>query len=79
MEQKQKPGYIRKVKLKIELPVIKCSGRDDIECYYRGKVITEDDKQMLIEFKSHGEIITEIFNKESNRFENPQWFDLKIV
>jgi hypothetical protein len=76
---KQKQGYIRKVKLKLEQPVIKCSGRDDIECYYRGKVLSESDTRMLIEFKSFGEVVAATFNKETNRFESPQWFDLKIV
>lgn len=79
MEQKQKQGYIRKVKLILKQPVIMCSGRSEVECHYRGKVLVETDKQMIIEFKSYGEIVTEIFNKELNRFENPQWFDLKIV
>lgn len=48
-----KPKY-RKVKLKLVQPQIKCNGRDDVTCIYRGKVIQETEKEMFIEIKVYG-------------------------
>jgi hypothetical protein len=42
-------------------------------------VISEDDKQMVIQFKSYGELQTVTFNKETGRFEEDDWFDLKVL
>lgn len=44
----------RKVKLKLIQPQIKCSGREDVTCIYRGKVVQETYNELYIEIKVYG-------------------------
>ena len=46
-----------KVKLKLIQPQFKCSGRDDVSCNYKGKVIALKGKLVCIEFKYRKELI----------------------
>lgn len=77
MDKKQQ-SFIRKVKLKLVQPQMICSGRDFIECYYRGKIIEEGNFNYQIEFKYKGEVITALYNKK-NGFYNKDLQDIKIV
>jgi hypothetical protein len=77
--ESQKQEYIRRVKLKLELPNIRCSGRKDVSCYYRGKVLKETDEYMIIEFKIHGQTIKEEWDKKLNCFKPHSIQDIKLV
>jgi len=82
MEQLQ-PKYTNKVKLKLEQPSIICSGRDRVECYYRGKItswiIGNPHSYFDVTFKSKGEIVTVTFRALDDVCLNHGWEDLKIV
>ncbi len=67
----------RKVKLKLEQPAIMCSGRDKVECFYRGKIVLEQDGFEGIEFKSYGKIVAVLF--KNNECITSGWEDLKII
>ena len=68
---------MKKVKMVLKQPPIKCSGRDDVTCYYRGKIIDESDVDYLIEFKHNGEVKKELYHK-SHGFYNVELSDIKI-
>lgn len=44
----------RSIKLKLVQPKIKCSGRDEVTCYYRGKVVFENENEKHILIKTRG-------------------------
>ncbi len=50
-----------KVKLQLIQPMIKCSGRDNITCFYRGRIIEKLEDSLLIEFKYNREIKRELY------------------
>lgn len=77
MEQQQLP---RKVKLKTIQPEIMCSGRDFVECYYRGKIVGEMDSLLLIQFKFKGKLINRVYETRGNwGFSHSDLKDIKIV
>lgn len=67
------PTYLNNQKVKLELvqPKIKCNGRDDAKCYYRG-VVTEGnrgwDHLIIIKFKYKGQIVEELYDLSINKF-----------
>jgi hypothetical protein len=54
-----------------------CAGRDKVECYYRGKIVWENNMFKYIEFKSFGQLVTVKFIGDTCITEN--WQDLKII
>lgn len=66
-----------KVKLELKQPQFKCSGRDDVTCYYRGEILEEESDSYLIKFKYKGEWLTEWYDKE-NGFDNYLLDNIKI-
>jgi hypothetical protein len=77
--ENQLPKFIRKVKLKIVQPHIKCSGRDSISCYYRGKVIRETEHIMDIIIKVYNEETKISYDKTKDQCITFGFFDLKLV
>lgn len=70
-----------KIKLKLEQPAIMCSGREKVECYFRGKIICQNDNSIGVEFKSFGEKQYVAFNTDTNECISAfdKWKDLKII
>jgi hypothetical protein len=69
---------IRKVKLKLIQPQIMCGGRDKVESYYRGKIISELERFYVIQFKYKGELVKEQYEKDYG-FSKLELQDIKIV
>lgn len=69
-----------KVKLKLEQPKIKCSGRSEVNCFYRGKIIEtyENSYNVVISFKYKGKLLEKTYNKFSG-FEEEELKDIKII
>lgn len=68
-----------KVKMKLIQPKIKCSGRDTVECFYRGKIIhVPKFNAYLIEFKFKGKIIRDWYYINFG-FRNKELKDIKII
>lgn len=67
----------QKVKLVLKQPQFKCSGREDVTCHYRGKILEEHDEWYLIQIKYNGVVMNEKYDKV-NGFENPEIKDIKI-
>ena len=67
-----------KVKLKLVQPAIKCSGRDEVTCYYRGIVESKFDHLIQIKIKSKGEEHFLIFS-DYNKCLTPGFEDIKIM
>lgn len=53
-----------KIKLELKQPQFKCSGRDDVTCYYRGEILKEESDSYLIKFKHKGEWLVEWYDKK---------------
>lgn len=72
-----------KVKLKLVQPNIKCSGRDDVTCYYRGKIIETLEDSVFIEFKYKGRLERELYYSNLSDlgigFYKEEFRDIKIV
>ncbi len=66
-----------KVKLELKQPQFKCSGRDNVTCYYRGKIVKETKTSYLIEFKYKGNTLIELYDKVEG-FNDPELKDIKI-
>lgn len=75
----ESPQQYRKVKLKLIQPQIVCAGRQRVTCHYRGKVISETEESMIIEFKVYGVVEQALYLKEEKRFAEEVWQDLKII
>ena len=69
----------QKVKMKLIQPAIKCSGRGDVSCHYRGKVVALQFGYALIEFKQYGEVIEGHYDLVSKEFKEEEYKDIKIV
>lgn len=69
----------RKVKFRLVQPAIKCSGREDVTCYYRGRVIKEDGYGMHVQIKQHGQEVTIYYDKESDRVLTDDFEDLVLL
>lgn len=72
-----------KVKLKLVQPNIKCAGRDDVTCYYRGKIIEILEDSVFIEFKYKGRLERELYYSSLSDlgigFYKEDFRDIKIV
>jgi hypothetical protein len=79
---KSAPPTSVKVKLQLKQPAIICSGRDFTTCFYRGKVVANEDDETgsyrMIQFKVHGEQQEEKYYDEDG-FRHPDFEDVKIV
>jgi hypothetical protein len=75
----QQPKYIRKVKLKLIQPAIKCSGRNNVTCTYRGRVTEDSYNWMYIQIKVYGEWQTILWSKEDNKCLTEGFEDLKLI
>lgn len=81
----EKLQRLSKVKLELKQPQIKCSGRKDITCFYRGDVTMQTDTHMWIVIKSHGERVFLRYDKNTEKFTDlndefsDQWNDLKLI
>ena len=76
MDSEQK--YIRKVKLQLIQPKIKCSGRGDVTCFYNGKVIMDEPNSMIIVIKVYGKEQPILWDKINNCCITAGFTDLKI-
>ncbi len=76
MESSQ-PKYIRKIKLRLKQPAIKCSGRRDVACHYHGKVLCEHAGYKQIMIKTHGR--EQIVTFMGHECTTPGFEDLKEV
>lgn len=72
MENK-KQEYIGKVKMRLTQPMIKCSGRDTVTCYYRGKLISFTDSVLEIEFKFNNETVVGVYDRL-----NEEWISATV-
>lgn len=77
MELKQQL-FPKKVKLSLSQPAIMCSGRTKVNCFYRGKIISETKDEYLVEFKSYGIEQQVLFDKKYGFCLTEEWQDLKI-
>lgn len=68
-----------KIKLKLVQPKIKCSGRDDVTCFYRGKIVEELPDVWVVQFKSYNQTIKAIFDKKTYICLTENYQDLKII
>lgn len=71
-----------KVKLQLIQPQFKCSGREEITCFYRGKVIEKLDDCILISFKYKKEKIQSLYyisGSLSPGFFEEEIKDIKII
>lgn len=71
-----------KVKLQLIQPQFKCSGRDDVTCRYRGKVLEVLDDSYLIEFKYNKILRRELYYISGNLingFLDEELNDIKII
>lgn len=75
----EKLPQLRSIKLKLEQPGIICSGRTKVECFYRGKVVKEDENCLIVTFKSYGQEKRVLFQKFDGMCITEDWRDLKIV
>lgn len=75
--EKQLQKYPKKCKLVLVQPFIKCGGRDDVSCYYRGTILEENGDILKIQFKYKGRLITEEYHKETG-FDNHFIEDIKL-
>lgn len=67
-----------KVKLELKQPPIKCSGRKDVVCHYRGKVVEIKDNKITIQIKVFGQETLVIFRKDYGVCITPDFEDLKM-
>lgn len=70
-------GYT-KCKLKLIQPTIKCAGRSEVECYYRGYILRELEHGKLIKFKYKGEEIVMFYHNELG-FLGTGYKDIKLI
>jgi len=70
----------QKVKMKLVQPKIKCSGRDDVSCHYRG-IVTHVILPgfVTIKFKQHGQWIEALYNEHAQQFDKEEYKDIKVV
>ena len=68
-----------KVKMKPEQPIFKCSGRDDVTCYYKGTVTQVFANCVRISFKYKGEYRENLYDIVNNTFVKEELKDIKIV
>lgn len=71
-----------KVRLQLIQPQFKCSGRDDVTCKYRGKIINNVGHFLVVEFKYKGERVTEKYylpEKGVEGFTKEELQDIKIT
>lgn len=71
-----------KVKLQLIQPQFKCSGRDEVTCFYRGKIIAKLEDSLLIEFKYNKEIKKELYYISGSLYEgffSEELKDIKII
>lgn len=68
-----------KIKFELIQPHIKCDGRSDITCYYRGKVLQEDEEKLICLIKVYGQDTLITFNKKENKVEDEEFQDLKRI
>ena len=67
----------RKCKLELRQPYIKCGGREDVTCTYRGKIVSEFKDDYIIEFKYKGIKRRVTYNKV-NGFPLAELQDIKL-
>ena len=73
-----------KVKLELRQPLLKCSGRDDVTCYYRGRIVDSCLEYIRIQFKYKGELVTKTYwlsdtEEEPHRgFTEPEFEDIRL-
>lgn len=67
-----------KIKLELIQPHIKCSGRGDVKCYYRGKVSIVNKDIIGVIFKYKGKNIEALYSISRNEFYNEELKDIKI-
>jgi hypothetical protein len=77
MELKQL-SFPKKVRLVLSQPAIMCSGRTKVNCFYRGKIVSETKDEYLVEFKSYGIEQQVLFGKEYGFCLTEGWQDLEI-
>ena len=68
-----------KVKIKLVQPNIKCIGRDDVVCFYRGKIVSEDDEYFTIRFKHKGLLKDFLYSKKYLIFVEESIKDLVLI
>lgn len=78
MKTLQQLRFGDKVKLQLIQPKIKCSGRNEVKCFYKGKVVDEKQFNIKIEFKYKGEIIEHWYNVITDSFSEDYLKDIKI-
>lgn len=69
----------QKCKLELIQPYIKCGGRDDVKCHYRGKIIGCGDNCFIIQFKYKGEVIERLYYLDGTGFHEDELKDIKLV
>lgn len=68
-----------KIKLVLNVPANSCDLRkENVSCYYRGIILDRKDDKLLIEFKYKNEVVISVYNLTKDRFEDIEYFDIKI-
>jgi hypothetical protein len=70
---------LRKIKFKLVQPAIMCAGRDEVSCYYRGKVIQETEYLIAAAIKVHGQERVILYSKHSGNVLTKGFEDLVLV
>jgi ribosomal protein L19 len=72
-----------KVKMKLVQPVIKCSGREDVTCHYKGEIIAiqgiECQIAIVIRFRYKGNEVEDWYDMNYQQFNNKEYKDIKIL
>lgn len=69
----------KKVKLKLTQPAIMCSGRKNVECYYRGVVTGLNETHARIQFKRYGEDVEHFYDLDKDEFVDDELKDIQIL
>lgn len=67
-----------KVKLQIIQPYIKCIGRSNVDCYYRGKVVEDWGDEFVVQIKSYGKDTRVLFSRKTGNCLTEGFKDLQI-
>lgn len=67
------------VKMKLIQPAIKCSGRRNVVCYYKGKVVEISNDKAFILFKQRGESILGMYDMTKEEFVHREMKDIKLL
>ncbi len=78
MENRQLKSGDR-IKMKLVQPAIKCSGRKDVVCHYRGRVIETYNQFAFIQFTKHHQEVVGCYDAFKECFIDDDYKDIKLM